>query len=192
MIQMTERAAVSRWLARYEAAWRTPGTADLARLFTPDATYLQSPYEPPVTGLDAIAQMWEREREGPDEVFTLATDILAVDGRSPWSGPRSATGIRPSRSTGTCGSSGSPVTAAAPGSRNGLTGPRNPTPNRTTRPRPQPPRTAANRSTTVAAVWSGGASQTAALKISTSTSPRYPADETAAEIGPKSMTPSPT
>jgi ketosteroid isomerase-like protein len=80
MIQMTERAAVSRWLARYEAAWRTPGTADLARLFTPDATYRQSPYEQPVTGLDAVGQLWEREREGPDEVFTLATDILAVDG----------------------------------------------------------------------------------------------------------------
>jgi hypothetical protein len=24
--------------------------------------------------------MWEGEREGPDEVFTLATDIVAVDG----------------------------------------------------------------------------------------------------------------
>lgn len=32
-----------------------------------------------------------------------------------------------------------------------------------------PPRTAANRSRTVAAVWSAGAAQTAALKISTST-----------------------
>jgi ketosteroid isomerase-like protein len=80
MNQMTERAGVSRWLAAYEAAWRTPGTEDLVRLFTQDATYLQSPYEPPVTGLDAIGQLWEREREGPGEVFTLATDILAVDG----------------------------------------------------------------------------------------------------------------
>ena len=35
---------------------------------------------PPVTGLDAIRRMWQDEREGPDEVFTLATDILAVDG----------------------------------------------------------------------------------------------------------------
>ncbi len=34
-----------------------------------------------------------------------------------------------------------------------------------------PPDTAANRSRTVAAVWSGGASQTPALKISTSTKP---------------------
>jgi hypothetical protein len=80
MIQMTERAAVSRWLAGYEAAWRTPGTGDLARLFTLDATYRQSPYEQPVAGLDAIGRMWEREREGPDEVFTLTTDIVAVDG----------------------------------------------------------------------------------------------------------------
>jgi len=24
--------------------------------------------------------MWDEDREGPDEVFTLATDVLAVDG----------------------------------------------------------------------------------------------------------------
>lgn len=77
---VTDRAEVSRWLADYEAAWRSPGTASLAGLFTADATYLQSPYEPPVIGLDSIARMWDAEREGPDEVFTLATDILAVDG----------------------------------------------------------------------------------------------------------------
>jgi ketosteroid isomerase-like protein len=75
-----DRVLVSRWLAGYEAAWRSSGTASLARLFTADAIYLQSPYEPAVTGLEAIARMWDAEREGPDEVFTLATDILAVDG----------------------------------------------------------------------------------------------------------------
>ena len=78
--QVTDRAAVGQWLAGYEAAWRAPGTGDLALLFTGDATYLQSPYEQPVAGLDAIRRMWEAEREGPDEVFTLVTDILAVDG----------------------------------------------------------------------------------------------------------------
>jgi ketosteroid isomerase-like protein len=80
MSQMTERAEVSRWLAGYEAAWRAPGTGSLAGLFTEDATYLQSPYEPPVTGLATIGQLWEAEREGSGEVFTLATGILAVDG----------------------------------------------------------------------------------------------------------------
>jgi ketosteroid isomerase-like protein len=77
---MTDRATVSRWLAGYEAAWRAAGTGSLAELFTGDATYLMSPYDPPVTGLAAIGRLWERERDGPDEVFTLATDILAVDG----------------------------------------------------------------------------------------------------------------
>jgi ketosteroid isomerase-like protein len=80
MGQMTDRSAVRRWLAGYEAAWRAPGTESLAGLFASDATYLQSPYEQPVAGLDAIGRMWVDEREGPGEVFTLATDILAVDG----------------------------------------------------------------------------------------------------------------
>jgi ketosteroid isomerase-like protein len=77
---VTDRAMVSQWLAGYEAAWRAPGTAGLAGLFTPDATYLQSPVVQPVTGLNAIRRMWDEQREGPAEVFTLATEILAVDG----------------------------------------------------------------------------------------------------------------
>jgi ketosteroid isomerase-like protein len=80
MRQVTDRATVSRWLTGYEAAWRAPGTGGLADLFTGDATYLKSPYEQPLTGLDAIKRMWEEEREGPGEVFTLVTDILAVEG----------------------------------------------------------------------------------------------------------------
>jgi ketosteroid isomerase-like protein len=79
MRQVTDRVTVGQWLAGYEAAWRAPGTRALADLFTSDATYLQSPYEVPVTGLDEISRMWEAERDGPDEIFTLVTDILAVD-----------------------------------------------------------------------------------------------------------------
>jgi ketosteroid isomerase-like protein len=77
---MTDRAMVSQWLAAYEAAWRAPGTEGLAEIFTDDASYRQSPYQEPVAGLDAIRRMWDDERDGPDEVFTIATDILAVDG----------------------------------------------------------------------------------------------------------------
>jgi ketosteroid isomerase-like protein len=78
--QMTDRVQVSRWLAEYESAWRAPGTAGLAEIFADDAAYLHSPYEKPVMGLAAIRRMWDADRDGPDEVFTLATDILAVDG----------------------------------------------------------------------------------------------------------------
>jgi ketosteroid isomerase-like protein len=77
---VTDRVMVKQWLAGYETAWRAAGTEGLAGIFTDDASYLQSPYEEPVVGLDAISRMWDEEREGPDEVFTIATEILAVDG----------------------------------------------------------------------------------------------------------------
>jgi uncharacterized protein (TIGR02246 family) len=77
---VTDRVMVRRWLAAYEAAWRTAETESLAGIFTDDASYLQSPYEEPVAGLDAIRRMWDEERAGPDEAFTMATEIVAVDG----------------------------------------------------------------------------------------------------------------
>ncbi|MEP7023245.1 MAG: nuclear transport factor 2 family protein [Actinomycetota bacterium] len=75
---MTAEQVLS-WIESYERAWRTPGTTALAELFTPDATYRQSPYAEPVTGLPAIEQMWEAERHGPDEVFRMKYELVAAD-----------------------------------------------------------------------------------------------------------------
>ena len=77
---MTTRVNVTEWLAEYERAWRTAGTGGLDRLFTDDASYQLDPYKPPIVGLDQIAAMWEREREGADEPFTMDSTIVAVDG----------------------------------------------------------------------------------------------------------------
>jgi ketosteroid isomerase-like protein len=74
------RDQVASWVAAYERAWRTSGTDMLAQIFTPDATYRQGPYAEPVNGLPAISRMWEEERQGPDEVFSMTSDIVAVDG----------------------------------------------------------------------------------------------------------------
>jgi hypothetical protein len=71
---------VQNWLGRYERAWRTDGTEPLRGLFVEDATYRMSPYEEPFVGLSGIAEMWEGERDRPDEVFTMASEILAVEG----------------------------------------------------------------------------------------------------------------
>jgi hypothetical protein len=79
MEPMTDRPAVSRWVEGYERAWRAPGTAEISLLFTTDATYLHSPYEKPVVGVDAIGRMWEEDRYGPNEAFMLSTEIVAVD-----------------------------------------------------------------------------------------------------------------
>jgi ketosteroid isomerase-like protein len=77
---MIDRATVSQWVADYESAWRTAGTEGLAELFSEDATYLQSPYEAPIIGIDAIRRMWDEERDGYDEIFTLVPEIVAVEG----------------------------------------------------------------------------------------------------------------
>lgn len=73
------RDQVTDWIGAYERAWRAPGTAALAGIFTEDAAYRQSPYAEPVTGLPAIGRMWEAERDGPAEVFRMTSDIVAVD-----------------------------------------------------------------------------------------------------------------
>lgn len=75
-----ERRDVESWIADYERLWRSPGTHDLGELFAEDATYLPSPWADPVAGLAAIAQFWDAERDGPDEEFTLTSEVLAVDG----------------------------------------------------------------------------------------------------------------
>jgi len=77
-----DRERVRAWIDDYERLWRTAGVDGLDGLFTPDAVYRQGPWEPDVIGLDAIGAMWERERNGPDEVFTMASDVVAVDGNT--------------------------------------------------------------------------------------------------------------
>ena len=74
------REQVAAWVSAYENAWRSPGTGALETLFTPDATYSQGPYREPVVGLPAIGAMWEAERDGPGEVFTMTSAIVAAEG----------------------------------------------------------------------------------------------------------------
>jgi ketosteroid isomerase-like protein len=74
------RDQLERWIAAYERAWRTPGTEPLAELFADDATYRTAPYENPFEGLAAISEMWEAGRDGPDEPFTMTSEVVAVEG----------------------------------------------------------------------------------------------------------------
>jgi len=75
-----DRARLTDWIAGYERAWRAPGTDALAGLFTEEASYSTAPYESPHRGLDAIREMWEAERLGPDEEFEMTSEVLAVEG----------------------------------------------------------------------------------------------------------------
>ncbi len=79
---MTSRGRVAAWIEAYERAWRTAGTDTLSTLFDEGASYRMSPYEEPVVGLEAIGNLWERERAGPDEEFEMSREIVAVDGNT--------------------------------------------------------------------------------------------------------------
>jgi SnoaL-like domain len=71
---------LARWIDLYERAWRAPGTALLDELFAEAATYRPAPFEEPVRGRAAIATLWEAERDGPDEVFELRWQPVAIQG----------------------------------------------------------------------------------------------------------------
>ena len=75
-----DRGQLTDWLGRYERAWHTPGIEGLADVFTEDATYSTAPYENPHRGLAAIGEMWEAERNGPDEDFEISSEVVAAEG----------------------------------------------------------------------------------------------------------------
>jgi SnoaL-like domain len=77
-----KRQQVEDWIASYERAWRTAGREPLSDLFAQEATYRMSPYEEPFVGLPAIGEMWDAERKGPDEVFSMTSEIVALDGET--------------------------------------------------------------------------------------------------------------
>jgi hypothetical protein len=70
---------VMRWVASYERAWRAGDLDAVGDLFTADAHYRTSPYEPAKVGHAAIRGFW-REDEG--ETFTVRAEPVAVQDRS--------------------------------------------------------------------------------------------------------------
>ncbi|MQA99161.1 MAG: nuclear transport factor 2 family protein [Actinobacteria bacterium] len=77
-----DRDSFNRWIDLYEQAWRAEGTELLRDLFATDATYRTAPYEKPFRGLDAIAEMWDEERDSPHEAFEMSHEIVAVEGNT--------------------------------------------------------------------------------------------------------------
>jgi len=51
----------------------------LRELFTRDVEYLVSPWAEPIVGLEPLEVFWEAERSGPDEAFTMAAEVVAVE-----------------------------------------------------------------------------------------------------------------
>jgi len=79
-VAQLDHAQLTRWVAEYEGAWRSEGTESLHRLFSPEASYSIGPYERSHIGIDSIAEMWEAERQGHDEIFSMHSEIVAIEG----------------------------------------------------------------------------------------------------------------
>jgi hypothetical protein len=77
---MTTPAAFADWLRRYGQAWITGDPRAAVDLFSRDAAYHETPFDPPMVGHDAIRRYWtEGAQEGQREV-TFAAQPVAVDG----------------------------------------------------------------------------------------------------------------
>jgi SnoaL-like domain len=77
-----DRSAVSSWIVKYEEAWRTLGTELLADLFTPDVSYVPSPWAAEISDVASLEAFWEEEREGPDEEFRMMHEVVAIEGNT--------------------------------------------------------------------------------------------------------------
>jgi ketosteroid isomerase-like protein len=74
------RDRAERWVAAYEQAWRTAGTDAVAELFAEESTYSTGPFQPDLSGLDEIAVFWDADRDGPDEPFTMTSELVTAAG----------------------------------------------------------------------------------------------------------------
>src|SRR5688572_6266272 len=67
------------WVAEYERAWRHSDAHAVEQLFTEDAAYRFSPYEPSQVGHAAIRGFWRQDEGRP---FSMRAEPVAVEGSS--------------------------------------------------------------------------------------------------------------
>ncbi|MEN5072992.1 nuclear transport factor 2 family protein [Isoptericola cucumis] len=75
---VVDRESVLQWVAAYEDAWRSGDDGAVERLFTSDARYARSPYDPDeLHGHAAIRGFWLVDE---DATFAVTAEPLAVEG----------------------------------------------------------------------------------------------------------------
>jgi SnoaL-like domain len=77
---MVDMASLQNWLDGYVDAWRSNDPAKIEALFTEDAVYAWSPFDPePARGSRAIVEGWLKEPDEPDS-WDCHYEPLAVSG----------------------------------------------------------------------------------------------------------------
>lgn len=74
-----DSAVFAAWLDRYGQAWEQRDADLAAALFTDDATYCETPFDPPMAGRAAIHAYWARVTAGQRDV-RFSSEMLACTG----------------------------------------------------------------------------------------------------------------
>ncbi|MGH8201014.1 MAG: nuclear transport factor 2 family protein [Steroidobacteraceae bacterium] len=92
----SSRGQFARWLLGYGHAWTTGNPAEVAGLFSRVARYYETPFEPPMTGPDAIYKYWaEGVKDGQSNV-TFHASVISVEhniGMAHWHATRDSSTI---------------------------------------------------------------------------------------------------
>jgi hypothetical protein len=79
MTYRVDEQAFAAWLDRYRQAWERRDPAAAAALFTAQATYWETPYDPPFEGRAEIEAYWAKAVSGQRDV-RFSSEILACSG----------------------------------------------------------------------------------------------------------------
>ena len=74
-----EPAAFAAWLDRYREAWEERDPDRAASLFTDDASYRETPFDPPMEGSAAIHAYWAKAVAGQSDI-RFTSEVLACAG----------------------------------------------------------------------------------------------------------------
>ncbi|MDZ4783728.1 MAG: nuclear transport factor 2 family protein [Planctomycetia bacterium] len=70
------------WLVRYGNAWTGRDAEAVCRLFSPEAAYYETPFDPPMTGTAAIRRYWTDGAVNGQRDVVFAATPLTIDGRT--------------------------------------------------------------------------------------------------------------
>jgi len=69
-----------RWLQRYGDAWTEGDPAAAAQLFSPEAAYFETPFDPPMIGTAAILRYWAEGAKSAQTQVTFGGTVVSFDG----------------------------------------------------------------------------------------------------------------
>lgn len=74
------RAAFERWLRQYGDAWIGGDPEAVLTLFSPDAAYFETPFDPPMVGHEAIRRYWTDGAKNAQRDVRFEAQPIAFDG----------------------------------------------------------------------------------------------------------------